>query len=506
MIAMRGSAEAWRRLCLLLHNARHEPFFPHALEYALASLTHYHDHEREYFGAFRERLYQGIPQAIAPLFRSLFEHNQTSEGVSRIENLWVNPDLSYVRVISLSNYPEPDALTEMLLDSPHLDQIEHLSLGFARLQPKHIAHMARAPWFGGLRTIKFSYNRHLDARVFSSLWSRELPALEHLELAHCPIGGGDPDLLRHAPSLPRLRTLNLRDAELLDHDLIALSYSPLLSGLEDLDLADNPFGAAGLQALTAHPGPLRHLNLGDNTHLRHALHALAHSPMAEHLTSLDLNFCGLDSRDLLLLDGPLTSGLEALILTGNNLDTSGVHMLAHDADLGHLRRLELGRMHLKASALQSLFSSPNLTALETLDLEDAHASASTLETLALHHERFPHLTQLWLPEARVDDLGLSNLAASPLLSHITHLNLRGNRVSSQGVQALLASPYLKRLRRLELGNNPLHDQDIEALLTADNLPQLELLELPYSGHAESRLRQLEGHHAHRFPPLRVDWY
>jgi uncharacterized protein (TIGR02996 family) len=77
----------------------------------------------------------------------------------------------------------------------------------------------------------------------------EVAPIEHLDLS----GGADDGALAAllaSPIVPRLRSLSLRDGALSDDHLAEIARAPFTS-LRWLDLADNPFGEAGAEALVA---------------------------------------------------------------------------------------------------------------------------------------------------------------------------------------------------------------------------------------------------------------
>ena len=156
-----------------------------------------------------------------------------------------------------------------------------------------------------------------------------------------------------------------------------------MSGVEELDLSDNPLGFDGASALAAARLP--------------RLRAL-------HLTRTRPGDAGV----VALAESDLMAGLRALYLGGNNLSPTVGTLGAWGAPR-NLRVLDLTENRLGDAGAAALADSPHLRGLIHLDL-----AQNTLE-----------------------DAGAEALAASPHLGGLIYLNLFGNVISA---------PAQKRLR------------------------------------------------------------
>ncbi|HEX3152452.1 MAG TPA: TIGR02996 domain-containing protein [Gemmataceae bacterium] len=256
--------------------------------------------------------------------------------------------------------------------------------------------------------------------------------VRELDLSANAIGDEGPMLLARSPHLTRLDALDLGFTDLGDNGLKALADSPAFSGLRTLRLNDNPgVGVIGIRAL------------GESEHLT-------------ALTDLDLSGNGLSDTDLQpLFEAALVERLQHLSLQGNRLRDVGTARFVNSvvftrmAERDHVINLRNVAMGINGAA--ALANCPALRAVQTLDLEKNFIS----------------------------DPGLLALASSIYLTQLSALLLRDNQISDRGASVLTTSMMMASLRVLDLTDNMVtvdcQDRLQEASLRHNWRGQLQLL-------------------------------
>ncbi len=214
-------------------------------------------------------------------------------------------------------------------------------------------------------------------------------------------------------------------------------------------------------------------------------------------------------------------GLRGLTLRNSQLDDGGAALLAGQAGMGGLRRLELAKARLTAAGIESLAGLPlrrlkihgGRFGLEALERLAAGACGASLEELTLAGfagggalpgpVRMPGLRRLTLSGCSLDAAAVAGLARSGLLAGLNELNLEWNPFGTDGVAALAASgvegprslrlwscglgdagaerlaawPGLARVRSLDVGDNAIGTAGLLALAASPHLRCLEALNL-----------------------------
>jgi hypothetical protein len=265
------------------------------------------------------------------------------------------------------------------------------------------------------------------------LASEALSRLTSLDLDECGVTDEDVGVLLAAPFAARLRTLRLgqydpEGAYLTDAAVRAIAEAPLAE-LRTLSLGGNRYTAAGVAALARSPNLARlealdsraFIDWGGEFHPRRGLvEALAGSPLADRLRELDL--------------------------TGQRIG-SGIAALA-EIPLPRLRCLELGANDLGDEGVRVLLRAGWAAGLRSLSLAGNGVGAAGVRALA--EADLPHLRELDLRRNAIDrDCALA-LAASPLLGRLRRLSLADNGLDEEVVAPLRRSPHLSSGVRIEV--------------------------------------------------------
>lgn len=327
-----------------------------------------------------------------------------------------------------------------------------------------------------------------------ALRSPLLAAMSELVVLGDEVGDGAAEVIAGAP-LQALRKLRFSDTHLGDAGAEALSSSPSLAGLRDLDLYQSyDLGPAGAQAIARSPylGQLSRLCLGGNRLGDDGGVAIAASRSLGALRILDLGACELTAATARALAA--SSGLGALsqlTLFQNDLGVEGATALAGATGLSSLRELSVWSTRIGPSGFLALACSERLAGLVDLNAASSRIAGDAMNGLvdaptfgrwthlrlhgkslgdrgavALARGRSERLELLWLSGAGVGDRGVVALAASPLLSTVKDLDLGRNPIGDAGVRALAASPYLDAIERLEMTHDSSEGPapDLEPLL------------------------------------------
>jgi uncharacterized protein (TIGR02996 family) len=278
-----------------------------------------------------------------------------------------------VQALTFSDEPRKRTDVEALADSPHLARLRRLEFSVTRVWPESVGRLGHSPHAGRLTELAFEYNAidadGLRVLVGSPLFSR----LDTLELKRNVI---PPALLTDALTVAgddgNLRRLAIPYSHVTEHDTDNLCHLPVVRGVEELDLSDNPqMGVRGVEHL-AESGAVRGLRV----------------------LNLANTFKGPAGLRALLGAGGL-SGVRTLDLSANRLGPVAAKLLAESSGVRGLRVLRLGNNPVGDTGAIALAESRHLAGLLELDLADAD----------------------------IGDAGAAALASSPYLDNLLRLNL-----------------------------------------------------------------------------------
>jgi hypothetical protein len=264
-----------------------------------------------------------------------------------------------------------------------------------------------------------------------------LTGLTTLGLRHNPLPNEAPQMLAESTSLPHLTSLDLGDCCFRDDDLAILLSAPFAPQLTELLLDENDpeyqgVTDAGLRTLAAAPRPhLRALSVARNHFTAEGVAILARSPNLPALSSLDLgawiDWVGeahpCEGIAEALADSPLAARLVSLDLMGQGLNPDAVAILAR-TPMPRLRRLSLSWCPLGDEGVRALLAAPWASRLRSLELADCRFGLD----------------------------GIRALAQAPLLGRLTDLHLSYRRLGIEALGILLDSPYLTRRTLIHLGS------------------------------------------------------
>ncbi len=315
----------------------------------------------------------------------------------------------------------------------------------------------------------------------------QLRLVTELWLSDGPLGNKGAQILAASPHLGRLTELTLCYCQLGAPGALALAGSTRFKNLRRLNLGSdfledsaelvNSIGTEGVHSLgwSSHLSQLNALDLSGMRLPIVALRTLAASPLMGRLSELSLRSMGDVSRGL-----------------------SGLQALARSPQARQLLTLDLSRCWLNAADLRALSASLHLVALQKLKLSEAHFEQDGLEAL-LARPQLPALTDLSLdhsgdvyaiPEGGLGGAGSDLLFASPLLNHLTCLGLSEQGLGPADMEALSASPRSRQLRRLNLDYNRIGDSGLRALIDSPHLTNLVELRVSSAGISTEGVRSL----------------
>jgi uncharacterized protein (TIGR02996 family) len=240
----------------------------------------------------------------------------------RLQPLVQSPLLAHIRELDLCNNDLRNRGPILLGRSRHLVQLVALDLGVTALGDRGLEALAASPVFASLQTLHINDNDPLGVRGMRAIAdSPNLAELNRLDvsgnslseaalrtlfegrttgkLARLVMHGnrlGDAGTAALVGSLLFARmveqdgAIDLRRVEMGPTGVRALADTPLLQGLESLDLEGNFLGDTGLAALAASPHltHLRVLSLRENRIGDEGVRALARAPVMATLRVLDL--------------------------------------------------------------------------------------------------------------------------------------------------------------------------------------------------------------------------
>jgi hypothetical protein len=326
------------------------------------------------------------------------------------------PELLGLRSLDLGLAYASQRQWRQIASRPTRQALRHLALrgADARLAP-----LLDGPCFAALAHLDLSDGSLGAPEVFALVRATHLTKLEQLDLARNPIGDAGLAAVADAGVVSgRLERTNLTDA-----GMTHLARSPHLAALDVLDLSDNRIGAAGIAHLMASRGVenVRALDLRGCAIGPEGAEAIAASPHVHRLRGLGLHGGRIGARGLAALTrAGWFVDVEDLDLAYGELDDEALETLVR-LPSSRLRRLDLGSSAITAHGLQRLLASP---------------AGSRLEQLSLHSC------------VRLGPQGAAALATAPTSASLQILNLQNCNLGAPGARSLAGSPFLSNLREL----------------------------------------------------------
>lgn len=426
-----------------------------------------------------EQLFQREPVTEARL----------TDGSGLIAALAASPLMGRLRGLDLRHTEGLTPTTlRPLLQSPNLRELRSLCLrGTGLCCGDGLIALAGCPSLDGLR--------HLDLTDLSSdvALSRRrrhrMQALPYEEVRTrreaAAIGKPAMMALVGSPYLGRLRSLALAGyaMDITPEAFDALFDSPLMEGLEELDLSNSwgrrqdgsflpaPRSLAVIERLwqSSRAGGLRVLHAG-----KHFWRVGQPAGTEQHerrlrCLRLDDSFVSASGWQALFRGGfphLTTLHLHGLVLWRRADEYMGG--LLTSAHLPRLRTLDLHQTPLDGSLLRASLDSPLLRQLRWLSL----ANRSGHDSSSLGNEV------------------VAEFVRSPAVDNLVHLDLSNHDLGDDAAHALASSPHLRQIASLNLWHNRIGDAGALALTRSDNLPSLVILDLranPVNSSAARRL-------------------
>jgi uncharacterized protein (TIGR02996 family) len=240
-------------------------------------------------------------------------------------------------------------------------------------------------------------------------------------------------LFLHSPAASRLRSLHVEGGEPLIGEDPTLSECRQLDLLGELVLRHVGLTDRGSALLASCPSltGLTALDLGDNPLNSAALEVIGRAPALTALTALELGGCPVCDDHT----GPGRAALGAFF---------------HGPLAGRLTRLGLAGTGMLTAEMELLASSPMLASLEEVDLSLNHLEDDAIEILA-HTPGAAKLKRLFLCENDFLEPGVAALGRSPHLAELESLDLAGNVMTAGVLQTLVEAPQWWGLKRMRLG-------------------------------------------------------
>jgi uncharacterized protein (TIGR02996 family) len=360
----------------------------------------------------------------------------STEGVRRLaSSAWLS---RLTRLNLVSDHGQAGTKFAILFDSPHLANLQELSLCGSHGGPECVTALVRS----GVTRLRALSLIGEDIGVAGAgalaSWAG-LAGISHLNLRQNDLGQtGVEALLAGRPA--RLVSLDVTHNNVPASGARAIARAEFLSRLEKLNLGNNPLGNDGVAEVTrsSHLRP-RALDLRVVSCDRSAARGIACSPIAEHLRRLDLSFNSLGSEGAAALArSPRFAGLTDLELSHCGIGLEGVRALAESPHLKCLKSLVLSGNDIGPRGIEALTRSPNCGALRELDLDDAGLDDRAAEVLA-EWPGLAGLNCLGLCNNNIGDDGARTLAASPYVAGIERLYMFGENLRQEGLEALRAA-------------------------------------------------------------------
>jgi uncharacterized protein (TIGR02996 family) len=282
-----------------------------------------------------------------------------------IEEVAQCQELECIREVTIFAQHLGATITSSLGNSTHLPKLNKLSLVRNNLGPAGAEALARSSIRIQLRDLDLSENWIGDdgiralgqpdalpqlenltlihdeiSPVLGTLLAARIPSLIRLDLSSNPIRQQSIPIPRDVVTNPSLRQIRLLGCKLSPNQLMRLGERLEVPNLEQIDLANNEFGSAGVEALLATPwlSQLKRLNLADNRIGDTGCRAIANSPQLGNLERLDLSHNPVhDAGATVLINSPNLRNLKRLGISPLGLSPKVKTQLIQRYQLGPMR-------------------------------------------------------------------------------------------------------------------------------------------------------------------------
>jgi uncharacterized protein (TIGR02996 family) len=314
-----------------------------------------------------------------------------------------------------------------LVAAGHLRRLRALELP-GEMDPTTVRVLGRSPDAAGVRSLECYAPLDPVGLIEALAAGRHWTGLRRLDLGGLwedderVTGRLFRDLFRN-PAFRRLTWLDLSDCTLGNPAARAIAAAGLTE-LRFLDLALNPIGDAGAEALAASRslGNLRYLNL-------------------------ELNDFGSGTTAARLIASPRLAGLTVLNLSGNDCRDLDAAALAGKCRPPGLRVLVLDGNRVTAEGLAALGACPAARGLWLLSLSGCGLTAPAVRGFVATAD-WRELVWLDVPGNRLAARAAEALAGWPGLASVQGIRIRENPLTPAGARALAESPHLGKLSYL----------------------------------------------------------
>lgn len=415
---------------------------------------HSPDYHWNFLRGFPEQVFFASFKALQESGDEVFRFHVHRLGFSAFRSarrLAAWPRLRQVRQLNLLSATLQEADVRALAESPFLEQLTWLTLGFRTFGPGEVEALASANW-PNLRSLDLGERRHsagtlgpAAARFLAR--SPLLTPVTQLGLRACGIGDEGLRELARSPHLRELTTMSIGNNQITAEGLAAVVEQRAWPRLRVLDLDNNPLGDAGAQQLAqaTHWRDLQLLSvsrcmIGDT-----GVAALANAPHLANLrTWLIASNVIKDDGAVALAESAHLGQLYELALTSNLIGERGGLALAHSTRLPALRQL-----HVYGNAMRIALSAAIRERFETQSTERLQALAQAPATPVKVADPAP------LPPGRgpADESGLLQAIADdpdddvPKRIYADWLEENGDPEWAELIRLCLGSPFLRPVER-----------------------------------------------------------
>jgi uncharacterized protein (TIGR02996 family) len=353
--------------------------------------------------------------------------------------------LRRLRRLSLNNLSLGDRGVRALARSAHLPRLEHLGLYFNDIGAASVQAILNAPGWPELSSLDLGCNEDFDEWAFDLAGSPRAARLRHLGLQSLILTPEALAALVKSPHLTALESLDLCGNEVGEEEARALLAGSALAGLRELNLGGNSGNTEAL-AVLARSLLLARLETIDFSETRcgtEGMRALTTGPWRPR--RLFLAQCDLDDEAVAVLAGsPVLSAVRELDLWDNQIGSAGLAALAGSPHAAHLVSLEI-QGPIDAAGARALVASPHLKRLRDLSLPYTELGDEGARVLAEGLDNLPGLRELNLIGGSIGDEGARALALSAAVARLRFLGLDENEEISEPVQELLTERLGQRV-------------------------------------------------------------
>eukprot|EP00301_Raphidiophrys_heterophryoidea_P005067 c12163_g1_i2.p1 GENE.c12163_g1_i2~~c12163_g1_i2.p1 ORF type:complete len:1319 (-),score=392.82 c12163_g1_i2:163-4014(-) len=381
--------------------------------------------------------------------------------------------------LNISGYSADDSVVTALMIQKSLSQLRELNISGGRINDnKGVSELAKSKFVNleGL-ILNNSSLRATGCKILGG--GTALVGLKLLSVSNNKIEAEGAKAIARGTSFTALTSLDISFCSLGSEGADAIATSTSLTKLVTLNISNNKITDKGLMSLAKSPSLklVTDLDVSSNN-IQRGVQALATSQTMTQLKVLALRFNQVEVEGVSsIASGTAMANLHTLVLNNNNFGAEAAYELSQGKALKNLTDLNVANNRIDDVGLENLANSP-VFKLRSLDVTGCSLRAKAGELIAKGNA-MGGLVNLELSSNELGSTGVRSLCQGPGLLYLEKLGLRGNRIADEAVKFIANAECSFSLNNLDLSFNSIQAPGMEYLLKGPSMAKLKYLGLTH---------------------------